>query len=130
MWTAGRRGDGYGAFGIWPKQVGAHRYSFELHNGPIPDGLVVMHSCDEPLCVNPAHLSLGTQRDNQDDSVRKGRRKPGSQNSQAKLTEAQVIEMRKTYADGGITQKELATRYGVSHALVSFIVTRKAWKHI
>jgi len=92
--------------------------------------MVVMHSCDRPLCVNPAHLSLGTNAENAADSARKARRPRGSRNSQAKLTEGQVLEIRERYTQGGVTQKELAASYGISHALVSFIVTRKAWKHI
>jgi hypothetical protein len=131
LWTAGRRGDGYGAFQAESnRQVGAHRFSYELHHGEIPVGMVVMHSCDTPLCVNPDHLSVGTSADNAADSARKARRPRGSDNSQAKLTEEQVLALRAQYARGGITQKELAAQYSISHALVSFIVTRRAWRHI
>lgn len=131
LWMAGCRGDGYGAFTVADKkQVGAHRYSYVLAHGEIPEGMVVMHSCDEPRCVNPAHLSLGTNAENSADAARKGRRLPGSRNHQSKLTEDQVREMRAKYAAGGVPQRELAAEFGVSGALVSFIVTRKAWKHI
>jgi hypothetical protein len=131
LWVAGRRGDGYGAFQVERKrQMSAHRYSYEVHNGPIPAGMVVMHSCDQPLCVNPEHLSLGTNAENCADAARKGRRLPGSKNHQAKLNETQVIEMRERYARGGLTQRDLAQEYGVSMALVSFILTRRAWRHI
>jgi hypothetical protein len=92
--------------------------------------MVVMHSCDQPICVNPDHLSLGTSAENSADASRKGRRLPGSQNHQAKLTEAEVIEMRSRYGAGGITHRQLAEEFGVSIALVSFILTRKAWRHI
>ena len=92
--------------------------------------MVIMHSCDTPVCVNPDHLSLGTNAENAADASRKGRRLPGSLNHQAKLTEDQVREMRLLYAAGGVSQAQLAQQYGVSHALVSFIVTRRAWKHI
>lgn len=131
LWKAGRRGDGYGAFQVESKkQVSAHRYSYALHHGEIPKGMVVMHSCDQPLCVNPAHLKLGTNRENAVDSARKARRPRGSWNHQAKLTEGQVLDIRAQYAAGGVSQKELAAGFGISSALVSFIVTRKAWKHI
>ncbi len=131
LWRAGLRGDGYGAFGLGRgKQVSAHRYSYELHNGQIPDGMVVMHSCDVPTCVNPDHLRLGTQADNQADSVRKGRRYPGSQNHQAKLTESEVMEIRYSARMSGVTQRALAKRYNVSPALISHIVASRSWRHI
>jgi hypothetical protein len=82
------------------------------------------------LCVNPAHLKLGLSRDNSADSARKARRPRGSRNPAAKLTEGQVIDMRARYAVGGITHEQLAAEYGVSRALVSFILTRKVWRHI
>ena len=131
LWTASSRGDGYGAFQVQStRQVSAHRYSYELHYGQIPDGLVVMHSCDRPLCVNPEHLSLGTSAENAADSARKARRPRGSRNSQAKLTEGQVIALRERYARGGVTHRVLAEEYGVSTALINSIINRKAWRHI
>jgi hypothetical protein len=72
--TGARRGDGYGAFQVESKrQIGAHRFSYILHHGDIAEGTIVMHSCDVPICVNPAHLSLGTPSENTRDAVRKGR---------------------------------------------------------
>lgn len=131
LWTGGRRGDGYGAFTAPGRNsYGAHRFSYELHHGSIPDGMCVMHTCDMPICVNPAHLRLGTNKENAADSARKARRPRGSRQSQAKLTEGQVLDLRARYAAGGVTQKQLAAEFQVSHALVSFIVTRKVWRHI
>lgn len=73
-----RRGAGYGQFmGTWTRIVQAHRYSWELHNGPIPGGMFVCHRCDNPGCVRPDHLFLGTPKDNTDDMVRKGRQVRG-----------------------------------------------------
>jgi hypothetical protein len=112
------------------KQIAVHRLSYSIHHGHIPEGLVVMHSCDTPLCVNPDHLSLGTSADNAADSARKARRPRGSNNPQAKLTEKQVIALRERYARGGITHNQLAAEYGVSPALIGHVVTRKAWRHI
>lgn len=130
FWKSARRSDGYGAFTVDRRQVSAHRHSYALSKGSIPAGMVVMHSCDQPLCVNPDHLSVGTSAQNAADAARKGRRLPGSKNHQAKLTEKLVLEMRARYAKGGISQKRIAEEYGVSPALVGFIVTRKLWKHI
>lgn len=77
LWVGVKSSDGYGSMGIDGKQVGTHRVSWELHNGPIPDGKRVLHNCpggDNPTCVNPAHLFLGTQKDNVQDCIRKRRR--------------------------------------------------------
>ena len=81
FWTAGRDRDGYGRFAVGlggkaQAHVRAHRFAYETFNGPIPDGLVVMHTCDNPPCVNPRHLELGTSQDNNDDKVQKGRHAP------------------------------------------------------
>ena len=73
MWTASVRGHGYGAFFYKGKVQRANRVSWELENGPIPSGMVIMHTCDNPLCVNPRHLSAGTQKENVQDSISKGR---------------------------------------------------------
>lgn len=128
-WTASRDRDGYGVFsdkGQWR----AHRYSYMLEHGEIPAGMCVMHACDNPPCVNPAHLRLGTNAENAAESAARRRRPHGVGNPNAKLTEQQVLELRARYSEGGVTQTKLAAEYGVSTALVSFIVTRKAWRHL
>lgn len=80
IWTASRftKRGGYGQFHEWPKVRYAHRVAWELTHGPIPDGMVVMHACDNPPCVNPQHLSLGTIADNAQDMVAKGRSLKGA----------------------------------------------------
>lgn len=112
----------------------AHRVSWELTNGPIPNGLYVLHHCDNRLCVRPEHLFLGTQKDNLKDCVRKGRAKfahvPGERNGRAKLTGIQAVRIRALYADGGWTHVSLARLLGVSKSLIGAILLRQLWRHI
>ena len=125
-WIAGLR-HGYGL--IWDgNPVGAHRVSFRLHRGSIPDGLCVLHHCDKRPCVNPAHLFLGTKADNATDRDKKGRLGPhkGVFNGNAKLTDAQVLEIRAS----GRTPHSLAKQFGVTHIHIYSIFNRKTWKHI
>jgi hypothetical protein len=117
----GRRGDA---------TVLAHRMAWEIAYGPIPNGLHVLHKCDNPPCVNPDHLFLGTPADNTADRVAKGRQAKGEDFSHSKVTEAQVRSIRERYAAGGITQQELADEYGMRGPEISRIITRQRWKHV
>lgn len=129
---------GYGQIKNSGKMVRSHRLSYELHHPltkPIDDiKLCVLHSCDNPKCVNPAHLSLGTHQDNMTDMANKGRATgashPGEKNPNSKLNEQQVIEIRNRYANGGITLKQLSNEYGGSITTISSIITRKRWAHL
>lgn len=129
IWTASTKG-GYGCIGVGEKTVRAHRLSWELHNSPIPEGMHVCHTCDVRCCVNPDHLFLGTQKDNMDDMVTKGRHArvapKGSAHGQAKLTEGQALEV--YHAEG--PQRGIAANYGVSQRLVSLIKRKEGWRHI
>jgi len=128
IWTASTNGRGYGKFRISGKYATVHRISYEMHKGPIPAEMVVMHSCDNRLCVNPDHLNVGTHADNVKDKVTKGREARGSTHGLSKLTEVQVLEIRAKYPSW--TQEELAAQYGVTTMCVSYIVHRKTWTHI
>lgn len=110
---------------------GAHRVSWELHHGPIPDGMSVCHRCDNPPCVNPAHLFLGTPTENTADRDAKGRHValPGSDNGAAKLTEDDVREIRRML-DNRVPQRRIAQRFGVHQTLISLINVGKAWTHV
>lgn len=125
-WNGTRNGYGYGVF-LMPgeKPVRAHRYAYERLHGPIPDGMVVMHSCDNPPCVNPAHLSLGTRDDNNQDKQRKGRHPYGDSHHWTRLSEAQVAEIRALLASRSVRQKEIAARFGVDDSTISNIKTGK-----
>lgn len=119
--------DGYGRTSTADGMKATHRLALQLEGVDLI-GKVVMHSCDNPCCCNPAHLSAGTQAQNVADMVSKSRqskRKPPK-----KLTEEQVIEIRKLYENKTITQTALAKQFNVSQVLIGLIVNRKSWSHI
>lgn len=131
-WTAHRNKSGYGVFlKAKKKLILSHRFSYLIHRGEIPDGMKVLHHCDNPACVNPDHLWLGTIRENNDDCQRKGRRRgaPGERNSHAKLTWCQVVEIRKL-AESCVLRMELATRFGICRAQVANIISGDQWKEL
>lgn len=129
-WIAGKHGFGYGMFCINSKNERAHRVAWELTNGEIPDGLWVLHKCDNPCCVNPNHLFLGTVQDNIEDMINKGRHLivGGESNSSARLTWVQVKAIRKQYAKNNISQHALAKQMGVSPGTIWNIVHGKTWR--
>lgn len=119
----------YGRMKVCGKLVQAHRLSYEIANGAIPDGIFVCHKCDNPKCVNPSHLWLGTHRDNMQDARRKGRQyAPGARigegNPCSKLTWGEVREIR---AARGRTQLSLAREYNVSQGRISSVRLGKSW---
>lgn len=129
IWTACRpQHRGYGRFQVGNQLLVAHRVAYELAVGPIPKGLCVLHTCDNPPCCNPAHLWLGTRADNVRDRDAKGRQAHvrGEHNGCAKLTNDQVLAIR---ADHRILRK-IAADYNVSIPAISHIKTRKRWAHI
>ncbi len=142
LWTGCRtRGSAkcaqeYGVIGIGGdtnttgKLIGAHRLSWELHHGPIPENLGVLHKCDTPLCVRPDHLFLGTQVDNNDDKVQKKRHRFGSRSHLARIDEAKAKEIRDKYATGQYTQAELAEEYCLSKTGVWYVIHRVSWDHV
>lgn len=135
-WNGGKTGAGYGSVYLGGgRQMLAHRLVYQNVFGPIPDGHFVCHRCDNPACVNPAHLFLGTPKDNSMDAWKKGRLlaippQPGTANHKAKLSDSQVVEIRRRYAAGGILQKELAEEFGVKQITISNITTGKHWRHL
>ena len=129
-WTAGKDWDGYGAFRAYGKPGKAHRVGYELQIGPIPEGMEVLHRCDNPSCVRGSHLFLGSNLTNVDDMIAKGRNVRGEQVGSSKLTTANIRDIRQQYAAGGISQERLGKLYGVSQFCVSAIVRRKWWKHV
>lgn len=122
---------GYGHFGRNGKIWNTHRYSWFLENGPIPKDILVCHHCDNPSCVNPDHLYLGTQKDNMHDaSVRKRWDRKGSKNPQSKLTELKVKEIRLLCDEGDLSLEEIADKYKVSAGTIRGIRSRRSWRHV
>jgi hypothetical protein len=129
-WTAARFDKGYGAFRLGDKQLKAHRFGYEARFGPIPEGLYVCHTCDNPPCQNPSHWFLGTHKDNADDREAKGRGGRTYQSSlpEPKWTAAEVRAIRLA-AQAGETHTSIAERYETSQGAISAIVRRKNWRH-
>lgn len=148
LWPGSVDGKGYGTLSSEGRNKLAHRLSYELFVGPIPEGMIVRHKNDTPLDVNPHNLELGTLIDNVQDRMERGRShygpRPksatrsaamrdraarGERHARARFTEADIVAMRDAYA-AGETQSSIAARYATSTAAISMIVRRKTWKHV
>lgn len=132
IWLGYKQKFGYGQVRINGKLHKTHRYAYEQTYGPIPDGLVVLHKCDNPSCCNPEHLRLGTHADNVADRVSKGRTKTGhlygESNPDAKLTWEQVQSIRNEYIPYKVSTTYLAKKYGVTQGVIWNIVNGRKWK--
>lgn len=136
IWEGNRTGNNYGQVKWTPRdrnRMLSHRASWLIHYGEIPK-LNVLHKCDNTLCVNPHHLWLGTQKDNIQDCKQKGRINPvggrnqkGEGNYHAKLTQADVLEIRRKFASGKYTQIKLAIEFRVTQPNIGYIVRRESW---
>lgn len=123
-WLASKSRRGYGQFNYQGRSVQAHRLAYQFAVGPIPEGMQVCHHCDNPPCVNPTHLFLGTNGDNVRDCVQKGRH---GFDPQAKITRADAETIRRRYAAGGVTQRGLGREYGITHGEVWNILSGQRW---
>lgn len=111
------------------RSYSAHRMSWELFYGPIPKGLMVLHKCDNSICVNPRHLYLGTHKDNMADKVRRRRSPYGERNHKSKASGASVRRMRELFFRGVRDIRELMEEYGLARTTVHQILTGRTWKH-
>lgn len=130
LWTGSVNTYGYGQIRDESgRYTSAHRVSWRLANGPIPEGQSVLHRCDTPRCVRPDHLFLGSQADNMRDKREKARQCRGSRHPFSKLTEAAVVEIRAAIANGE-SFKTIAQRHGVTYHAIADISQGKRWKHV
>lgn len=134
-WTGTFSSSGYGLIGFQGRSIGAHVFSFWQVHGRFPaEGLEILHSCDNRWCVASQHLSEGTHAQNMADAYARERRTPtrilGTAQVSAKLDEERVRQIRASYAEGGLTYKELAQEHGVSIKVIFNVVKRKTWRHV
>jgi|SRR3990172_10485598 len=141
LWTGATKTEinlNYGQFYFKGKRLAAHRLAWELTFGRIPSSLCVLHSCDNPICVNPTHLFLGTREDNVADRHKKARDSRGARHSSAcikkksnvKLLDSDILEIRRLCASRGLTHKEIADQFGIHKSTVSKIHLRTAWAYV
>lgn len=159
-WTATTNKFGYGQLKRSGVTMRAHRFSYMIKLGQIPDGMCVLHRCDNPLCCNPKHLFLGTKKQNSEDMVKKGRQASGDKNGArkhperheygdyhwarrmphlvsrgskcgaSKVTEAVVVEMRREFPSAMTSYRRFGSKYGLSAQGALDIISRKTWKHV
>lgn len=132
LWMGSTVRGGYGRLNDGRSGVNTHRLSFELCVGAIPDGLDVLHKCDNPPCCNPEHLFPGTDQDNANDKVEKGRspNQKGAANGNARLSPEDVLLIRRLLSEGQPAYTDLAKRFDVTPKHISLIAHRKLWPHI
>ena len=133
IWLGSRVNGRYGKIssgGRFGLMLLAHRVAYEIATGIDPGNLKVLHSCDNPICCNPAHLSLGSSLDNSQDMVSKNRQSKGERVPSAKLKSDSIPQIRALYATGGYSQKAIALMFGVSQGAIFRVVNGETWKHI
>ena len=135
-WQGAKKPRGYGNVKVNKQYFSAHRVSFILANGPIPEGYIVCHICDNPSCCNPTHMMLGTHKSNTADMLIKNRQKKkhtaarGEGNGKSKLSEENIRDIRKIYAAKIMNQYELAVKFGVTQPTIGHIVRNETWRHV
>lgn len=126
-WIGGKYSNGYGCMFVGRKLTGAHRVSWMVHNGAIPSGMQILHRCDNPPCVNPDHLFLGSQLENIRDMLGKNR---GGQHKCRTVTASDVIAIRKEREETGASFKRIGEKYGFCANTAWMICTRKSWSNL
>jgi len=126
-WMGTVKKTGYGQFWISGNARPAHRVSYEMHKGAIPAGLLIRHTCDNKVCVNPRHLITGTDADNARDAVERGLYPRGEAQGRSKLTLSQVNEIRRNWSNGTESQASMARRFGVSTSAIQLVASGHSW---
>lgn len=131
VWRGARNETGYGLMAVQGRTKTVHRLAYETWVGPIPEGHVVRHKCDNPPCINPEHLETGTHVDNMNDMVTRNRTNPrrGESVGTSRFTEDDIRNIRSLYKVG-VTQVEIGKMYQTHQGTISAIVLRKSWKHV
>lgn len=130
VWIGAHLISGYGHMTINKKRVTVHRLSWEVHNGPIPIGMEILHRCDNPPCIRPDHLFIGTNQDNVDDMVSKKRHTYGDRNGHAVFTDDQAREILYLLRTKQATGRQIAQQYGVDETTISKMRLGITWKHL
>jgi hypothetical protein len=132
-WTGYKDKKGYGRININSKMIGTHRFSYLIYNKIIPDGMLILHSCNNPSCVNPTHLRAGTNKDNAQDSLLAGTSRSlhqnGEKNTSSKITENQAIKIIELY-NSGVLLKDISEMFNIQVPAIQRIATGKRWSHI
>lgn len=128
-WNGGKS-RGYGRFWMNGKLVMAHRVMYQISTGKNPGVLLVCHRCDNPSCVNPNHLFLGSPKDNMDDRRLKNRHAYGERQGLSKLSSSSVRRIREEFKEGKITKLKLASNYRVHISTICHIIMKKTWRHV
>lgn len=132
VWSATCFQFGHGRVKIKSKDLKAHRVSWEYHKGPIPDGMFVLHTCDNPPCINPEHLFLGTQLENMRDMHSKNRNVSslGEKHGRSKLTEVEVKQIKNMLLEGRYSHREIGEGFGVTGAAITQIAIGNNWRDV
>jgi len=130
VWTKACDTQGYGRMWGGDRLISIHQEMYKIFIGPIPAGMVVMHSCDNPKCGRPMHLSAGTQKENLEDMTKKGRRCIGDTHANSKISDKEVREIKDLLKSGLFTQKEIGNFYGVTNKNISLISLGKSRSNI
>lgn len=130
-WKGTTKGAGYGKLHLSDSFISAHRASWLIHYGEIPNNLCVLHKCDNPECTNPSHLFIGTSKDNTQDMIKKGRKNPAlGETRSIKLTNEKVLQIKNLLKKNELTQLEIGQLFNVDQSTISNIKRNKRWKHI
>ena len=129
-WKMAKNSRGYAEISHNAKKERANRISYQAFKGEVPSHLFICHTCDNPACVNPDHLYIGTHQNNVDDKLKRNKQPRGEEIKLAKLTEKDILKIRELWEKRYMSQQKIADQFGVIQTTISRIVLRQTWKHI